>query len=232
MKYETKKEIINILLLPIYAISPKLGFYIRGILIQDLRQKIRAIKTHFPEFSFWRAHLMNGGASFCFLIDNKYVIKIKKNYSETTRASLIREKKITDAIRKETSVKVPNITIYDALGYTFTKYDLIDGINLNKIALPEIVANRVRLGIQLGDFIFALHNAGFSHNDLSNNILVNSKMNLAGVIDWEFATPLSERDEIWDFFQLNRKNINKIKQSNLVIFVMKQYYKRVIDEKK
>lgn len=232
MKYETKKEIVNILLLPIYAVSSKLGFYLRGIMIQDLRRKIRAIKKHFPEFSFWRAHLMNGGASFCFLVNNKYVIKIKKNYTGTTRASLLREKKITDAIRIKTSAKVPNITIYEAFGYTFTKYDLIDGINLNKIPLSEIVANRVKLGIQLGDFVYALHSAGFSHNDLSNNILVNKKMNLVGVIDWEFATPLSERDETWDFYQLNRKNINKIKQSNLVIFVMKQYYKRVLDEKK
>jgi tRNA A-37 threonylcarbamoyl transferase component Bud32 len=225
MKYEIKKKITDILLLPVYGISKKLGFYLRGIMIQNLRTKIRAIKKQFPNFSFWRAKMMSGGANFCFLVDNKYVIKIKKNYTHETEHYVMREKEITDAVRKSTKIAVPDIQVYKELGYLFSKYDLIDGKNLNTFSLDEIIQHREQLGRQLAQFIYAIHRAGFSHNDMANNILVDPKtMKVTGVIDWEFATKLLQRNDSHDFYKLNRNNENKIKTSNLVIAVMREYY--------
>ena len=145
MTYKTKKKIANLILMPVFGIWPKLGFYLRGRMIMKLGAKIRAIRTHFPEFSFWRAKLMNGGGSFCFLVGGKYVIKIAKNYDENSAVRLAHEKEITDMVRKISKVRVPKIEIFSANGYSFMKYDIIAGRNLNKIPLARLIAHREKL---------------------------------------------------------------------------------------
>lgn len=228
MTYKTKKKIANLILMPVFGIWPKLGFYLRGRMIMKLGAKIRAIRTHFPEFSFWRAKLMNGGGSFCFLVGGKYVIKIAKNYDENSAVRLAHEKEITDMVRKISKVRVPKIEIFSANGYSFMKYDIIAGRNLNKIPLARLIAHREKLGRQLANCLTALHENGIWHNDIGNNIIVDPKtMDLAGIIDWEFAHIEANGGigrQIIEFQQFNRGDENLIKRSNLIINIMAEYY--------
>lgn len=211
--------------------------------LYDYRKKLNSLKMHFGDAK--KIKMFKGGWNIGFIIDGKYVVKIRKVYDkQAAPQNIIREKRITDAFAKIVNVRIPKIQIFDAGEYTFYYYEMIPGRNLNTFSLEQISRHCVQIGRQLGAFIYALHNHnprsindlkqgapdnadGWNHNDICNNIIVDPKsMNIVGIIDWEYAGygPLVTEFNNTIAFK------DKIKMSGLIIEVMSEYY-RLLGEK-
>lgn len=171
--------------------------------LYDYRKKYRALRAAFPALHFRHVRMIKGGWNIGFIVDKKYVFKIRKFYDDKTQAAkIMREKRITDAFADIVKIRIPHIEIVKTQDYTFYKYDFIPGKNLNTFSQRVIEKNAWRWGEQLARFIDAVHNArpaeiddlrgtdgdGWNHNDICNNIIVDPKtMNIVGLIDWEYA---------------------------------------------
>ncbi|MDR1338219.1 MAG: aminoglycoside 3'-phosphotransferase/choline kinase family protein [Rickettsiales bacterium] len=213
--------------------------WVRRTQLYDYRKKLDCLKSAFPDLNFRNMNVVKGGWNIGFIVDHKYVFKIRKAYDDKNGADkIIREKRITDAFAKIVNVRIPKIEIVKSGGYTFYKYEFIPGRNLNEFSLRDICQHRAKLGRTLGEFIFLMHGAapteiadlatptarnsdGWNHHDLCNNIIVDSKtMDIAGIIDWEYAGygPLRVEFENTVAFK------EKMRRSNIIIDVMLEYY--------
>lgn len=171
--------------------------------LYDYRKKFNALRAALPQANFKHIQVIKGGWNIGFIVDHKYVCKIRKKFDgDAPVEKIIREKRITDAFAKIVPFRIPNISIIESQGFTFYKYDFIPGKNLNTFSKRKIVQHGWQLAKQLATFIDAMHNAdpaeiadlksdngdGWNHNDICNNIIVNPKtMDIVGLIDWEYA---------------------------------------------
>ena len=170
----------------------------------DWRKKYNALRKHCPELDFRHVVMIKGGWNIGFIVDKKYVFKIKKFFDASVpMEKIVREKRITDAFQNISPLGIPKIDIVNADGYTFFKYNFMPGKNLNTCSYKQIRQHRQKLGQQLAEFIYAVHNArpteiddlrderpgdGWNHNDICNNIIIDKKsMRIVGLIDWEYA---------------------------------------------
>ncbi len=176
---------------------------IRKEKLYDYRKKYNALRCALPRGEFRRVRIIKGGWNIGFIVNNKYVCKIRKYYDKNAPVEkVLREKRITDAFADIVPIKIPRIEIVKSKGFTFYKYDFIPGKNLNRLPLRTIIENGWPLSRQLAQFIDAMHNArpaeiedlicgdgdGWNHNDICNNIIVDKKtMNIVGLIDWEYS---------------------------------------------
>lgn len=183
--------------------SRKLREKIRRVDLYDYRKKYNALRSALPRAEFKRVRVIKGGWNIGFIVNNKYVCKIRKFYDKQIPIEkIMREKRITDAFGKIVPLKIPKIDIIESCGFTFYKYNFIPGKNLNRMSLKVISKNGWKLGRQLAEFIVAMHNAdpaeiadlktgegdGWNHNDICNNIIVDKKtMDIVGLIDWEYS---------------------------------------------
>ncbi len=207
----------------------------RKVQIYDWRSKYNALRRAFPELNFKNTRMIKGGWNIGFVVDNRYVFKIRKNYDDNApQEKVLREKRITDALSSVSSVRILKIDIVNAGEYTFFKYDYIKGKNLNNFSQRIINKYCKKWGQQLGQFIYAIHNYklndiddlkvsdgdGWNHNDLCNNIIVDKKtMNIVGIIDWEYSG--------WGYLETEFKNCTafskKLKKSDILTYVKKEY---------
>ena len=176
---------------------------IRKEKLYDYRKKYNALRCALPRGEFRRVRVIKGGWNIGFIVNNKYVCKIRKYYDKNAPVEkVLREKRITDAFADIVPIKIPRIEIVKSKGFTFYKYDFIPGKNLNRLSLRTIIENGWHWGKQLAQFIDAIHNArpteindlisgdgdGWNHNDICNNIIVDKKtMDIVGLIDWEYS---------------------------------------------
>ncbi len=181
----------------------KLREKIRRVDLYDYRKKFNALRSALPRGEFKRVRVIKGGWNIGFIVNNKYVCKIRKFYDKQIPIEkIMREKRITDAFGKIVPLKIPQIEIIESRGFTFYKYNFIPGKNLNRMSLKVISKNGWRWARQLAEFILAMHNAdpaeiadlkngdgdGWNHNDICNNIIVDKKtMDIVGLIDWEYS---------------------------------------------
>lgn len=210
---------------------------LRVVQLYNFRRKYNALKHAFPELNFRKTRLVKGGWNIGFIVDNKYVFKIRKLYDgQPPINKIIREKRITDAFAAISPFQIPKIDIIESDGFTFYRYNFIPGKNLNNFPVDVIAANGAKLGKQLAEFIFAVHNAdpkeisdlktsvpgdGWNHNDICNNIIVNPKtMDIVGLIDWEYSgygTLDTEFENITRFS-------TAMKKSGIILNVVTTYY--------
>lgn len=183
--------------------SRKLREKIRRVDLYDYRKKYNALRSALPRAEFKRVRVIKGGWNIGFIVNNKYVCKIRKFYDKQIPIEkIMREKRITDAFGKIVPLKIPQIDIIESRGFTFYKYNFIPGKNLNRMSLKVISKNGWKWGRQLAEFIVAMHNAdpaeiadlktgegdGWNHNDICNNIIVDMKTrDIVGLIDWEYS---------------------------------------------
>lgn len=170
----------------------------------DWRRKYNALRKKYPELNFKHTVMIKGGWNIGFIIDNRYVFKIRKHIDRSVPTSKItREQRITNALADVSPLRIPRIEIVRTGGYTFYKYDFIPGKNLNKLRMGTIIRHREKWGRQIAEFIYAVHNArpdglddlrgnapgdGWNHNDMCNNMIVDTRsMTIVGLIDWEYA---------------------------------------------
>ncbi len=171
--------------------------------LHDYRRKINALRNALGRKEFKNVRVIKGGWNIGFIVNNKYVCKIRKKFdADVSMDKILREKRITDAFRNIVPLKIPKIEIIESDGFKFVKYDYISGKNLNRFKLSTIVKYGWPWARQLAEFINAMHNAdpveiadlkncdgdGWNHNDICNNIIVDKKtMQIVGLIDWEYS---------------------------------------------
>ncbi|MBR5625315.1 MAG: hypothetical protein IKW67_00855 [Alphaproteobacteria bacterium] len=183
--------------------NKKLRERVRHVHLYDYRRKFNALRNIIPNREFKNIRIIKGGWNIGFIVDNKYVCKIRKAFDKSTPTErIMREKRITDTFRSIVPLKIPQIDIIESNGFTFYKYNFIPGKNLNRMSKRTIIKHGWEWGTQLAEFIYAMHNYdtpdiadlkdgagdGWNHNDICNNIIVNPKtMKIVGLIDWEYA---------------------------------------------
>lgn len=172
--------------------------------LYDWAKKYAALRHACPELKFRHVKMIKGGWNIGFIVDHKYVFKIRKKFSgdETQMAKIMREKRITDAFADVAPVAIPHIKIIKAGEYTFYRYNFIPGRNMNTFTLRTMRKHITPWGKQVAKFIYAIHTArpdgiddlrdrdgdGWNHNDICNNIIINKKtMKIVGMIDWEYS---------------------------------------------
>lgn len=171
--------------------------------LYDYRKKFNALRNALGKNEFKRVRVIKGGWNIGFIVNNKYVCKIRKRFdANVPQEKIMREKRITDAFQKIVPIKIPKIDVVESNGFTFYKYDYIPGKNLNRMRKKTIVKNGWRWAKQLAEFIDAMHNSdpaeiadlktgdgdGWNHNDICNNIIVDAHSgDIVGLIDWEYS---------------------------------------------
>lgn len=172
--------------------------------LYDWAKKYHALRVACPELRFRHVKMIKGGWNIGFIVDKKYVFKIRKKFSNDNAqiAKIMREKRITDAFANIAPVAIPHISIINAGEYTFYRYNFIPGCNMNTYSLTTMRKNVQTWGKQIAEFIYAIHNArpdgiddlkdrdgdGWNQNDICNNVIINPKtMKIVGIIDWEYA---------------------------------------------
>ena len=202
----------------------------------DYRHKLNILRTIYPNIKFRRIKMIKGGWNIGFIINNKYVFKIKKRLKDCDVSKIIKEQRMTDAFRDVVHLQIPKIDIITHGDYTFYRYNFIPGRNLTTFSAHTIAKHNKYLAKQLAAFIFAMHNAhptglddfitpdgdSWGHNDICNNILVNPKtMDIIGIIDWEYSG--------WNYLETEFKNCtrysSKMRKANMNELIRAEYKK-------
>ena len=211
---------------------------IRREKLYDWAKKYSALKQACPELNFRHTKMIKGGWNIGFIVDNKYVFKIRKNFSndKTQIAKIMREKRITDAFAKISPVAIPNIVIVNAGDYTFYRYNFIPGCNMNTFSLKTMQKHVNGWGRQIAKFIYAVHNArpngiddlrdrdgdGWNQNDICNNVIIDKKtMKIVGIIDWEYAGWGMLETEIVNCTRFSKK----LRQTDIDRIIRREYKK-------
>ncbi|MCQ2580857.1 MAG: phosphotransferase [Alphaproteobacteria bacterium] len=202
----------------------------------DYKRKLHILRRACPDITFRSIRMIKGGWNIGFIINKKYVFKIRKKFTDSHIPKIIREKRITDAFRDIVPLKIPKIDIISAEDYTFYKYEFIRGHNLNTLPGRVILKHRYAWAKQLAQFIFIMHNSnpdgiqdlitekgdGWCHNDICNNVIVDTKtMRIVGLIDWEYSG--------WNYLETEFVNCtafsSKLRKSNIGELVRAEYKK-------
>ena len=209
--------------------------HIRARRLYDWRAKYNALRAAYPDMPFRHVKMIKGGWNIGFIVDKKYVFKIRKVFDKNTRMTKIqREARITAALYQVSPVRIPRIELVTAGPYTFFKYDYMPGRNMNTFSARTIRRYADVWGAQIGAFIHSIHNArpaditdlmtgagdGWNHNDICNNVIIDPKtMRVAGIIDWEYAGwgPLTTEFKNCVLFS------KKIKESGILAVIEKKY---------
>ena len=210
---------------------------IRREKLYDWRKKYKALRAAFPELNFRNMRMIKGGWNIGFIVDNKYVFKIRKFYDKKIPVEkIMREKRITDAFEHISPVMIPKIELVESNGYTFYKYNFMPGKNMNCFSQKTITKYAPIWGKQLAEFINAMHNSdpeqianlkdrpgdGWNHNDICNNVIVDKKtMKIVGIIDWEYSG--------WGMLSTEFENCtrfsDKVKNSGIGDIIQAEYAK-------
>jgi aminoglycoside phosphotransferase (APT) family kinase protein len=184
--------------------NPARRAHIRKIKLYDWAKKYAALRHACPEMRFRHVKMIKGGWNIGFIVDGKYVFKIRKFFDDESHPvkKIVREKRITDAFEHISPLKIPKIDIVESDGYTFYRYNFIPGRNMNTFSTRTLRKYEKQWCKQIAHFIYTVHNArpdgiddlrdrdgdGWNQNDICNNLIVNPKtMKIIGLIDWEYA---------------------------------------------
>ena len=232
---------------------PRVRRWFRREKLFDYKHKLNCLYARYPGLRKKHMRLAKGGGSLAFIFDERTVYKVRKHCDrDNSVAKFAHEKRITDAIAPIVPVRVPHIELVTAGEFLFYKSEFIPGRVLVDLPLKRIREHREKIGRQLGDVIFHLFNAelpeladmraeqmahrnlppddiGMVHGDMCSNIIINPKtMDVAGIIDWEYANFSSLKREFIGIFRVRRK----MRQTDIAPEAMWQYYQQMRAHKK
>lgn len=203
----------------------------------DWRRKYRAIRRAFPKLKFRHVTMVKGGWNIGFIIDKKYVFKVRKHIDiNIPHDKIVREQRITAALAPFSGLRILDIEILKIGEYLFYKYPFIAGRNMNHFKIKTVLKHRDEWGHQIAEFIYQIHNAnpqeivdlktgdgdGWNHNDICNNVIIDPKtMRVIGIIDWEYAG--------WGYLETEFKNCTRfssvLRKSGIGDIIRTQYNK-------
>ena len=145
-------------------------------------------------------------ANIVITVDNKWVFKFP--LADNGKEISVREKRITDALRPISPIKIPKMEILNWNGMYVRKYEYIPGVGFNTLSRNEQNKRAEKLAKQLAQCLYVLGNVdpceirdlksnpkdkpaimhGWNQNDLWDNFLIDPKNSkIVGLIDWESA---------------------------------------------
>lgn len=213
--------------------------WFREVKLFDYRHKLNILRRTYPEFDWKHVYMRKGGCSLAFMVNNKYVFKVRKfNRDLRSVERYYYEKRVTDALAGVLPTRIPKMTLMELDGLLFSKSELIQGKMLIDLPLKKLIENREKLGCQLGRIIYKLFNSnilpelkpancdpndcGFIHCDMCSNIVANpDTMDITGIIDWEFAHYGSLKTDFIGIFRVRRK----MRQTDIAVEAMWEYYR-------
>ena len=145
-------------------------------------------------------------ANFVISVDDKWVFKFPSDNNGYDIA--MREKRITDALRPISPIKIPEMEILDLDGVAVRKYECIKGVNFRSFGEKTQDEHAEKIAKQLADFLYVVGSCdpeeirdlkpkktdkprlmhGWNQNDLWDNFIINPKtFDVIAAIDWESA---------------------------------------------
>ena len=187
------------------------GRHRRGALRVQLNYPIRRWTKFAKSFStarYPRAKYTYGFrcANFVVKIDDKYVFKFP--LGDDGYAIATREKRITDALRPISPIKIPKMEIVEFEGVAVRKYECINGIGFHALDRKTQNAHVDKIAKQLAKFLYVVGMVdpreifdlkdnkndkpsvmhGWNQNDLWDNFIMDPKtFDVIALIDWEDA---------------------------------------------
>lgn len=164
-----------------------------------------------------------GCTNFIVLVDSRYAFKFPLLDDGSARA--MRELRITDALRRHTSFKIPHMDVIPWNGISVRRYEFFPGVVLGELSRSVVLRNRYHLARQIAQFMYEIGRAdpvsirefkpvktarphylyGWFHNDIGQNFILNpDTLDIVGFIDWEtvifgpFDVGLYMADHHWD----------------------------------
>ncbi|MCR5194060.1 MAG: hypothetical protein K6B71_00840 [Alphaproteobacteria bacterium] len=201
-----KKVLANILCAFIPGRS--LRTFVRLELANPIRKWIRFAKS-FSSNKHPRIRRTYGfrRANFVITVDDKYVFKFPIRGQDGWDVAE-REKRITDALRPISPIKIPKMEIFDCDGVAVRRYEFIRGIGWHSLDKKTQVKHVTKIAKQIANFLYVVGNAdpveirdlkpikndkpsimhGWNQNDLWENFILNPEtFDVLAVIDWEGA---------------------------------------------
>jgi len=227
------------------------GFIIKKSVRDKVRTIIRYPQTHeYIKFVRNYAKKMKkpkirttvgyGCHNFIVILNNKWVFKFPLLNDGHDVA--IREKRITDAFRTISPIKIPEMEIMYYNGITVRKYEFANGILLTDVPASVIAVHRKHITKQLAQFLYTIGTSdpaeiadlkkrkdekfGFMHgwfqNDIWQNFMLDPKtFNITYFIDWE-------NTKFGDFYEslyVSAHNWDKFGYKCLIVDLMAEYAK-------
>ena len=214
--------------------------YVRARLKTPIHKYIRFVKK-FSDLRHPKVRKVFGYrcANFVVILDNKYVFKFP--IRNDGRAVSEREKRITDALRPISPIKIPKMEIFDCDGVVVRRYEYIAGVGYHVLDEQTQMKYADKIAKQIAKFLYVTGGAdpveirdlktvrserarvmhGWNICDLWENIILDPKtMDVRAVIDWEGA-------KFCDFHRLfTQGRRNTICQTPLLREYLKYYIKK------
>lgn len=205
---------------------------------RSLRDKVRTM-LRFPQTFEYIRYIRNtycksknykikttvgyGCKNFVIILDDKYVFKfpLRNNGYDVS----FREKRITDALRPISPIKIPEMEIIKYKDIFVRKYEFAKGTMLTNIKPDIINKNAQIIAKQLAEFLYIIGKSdpqeindlktnstdtpnymhGWFHNDIAGNFFINKDtLKITYFIDWEntifgdFIPCLITSSHFWD----------------------------------
>ena len=178
--------------------------------------------------------------NFVVTLDDKYVFKFPIGDDGWNISK--REKRITDALRPISPIKIPKMEIFDCDGVAVRRYEYIAGIGFHALDQKTQRAHAGQIAKQLAKFLYVVGSAdpreirdlkpkqtvrpgmmcGWNNTDLWDNFIINPKtFDVVAMIDWEGAA----FREFYSFFTSGTRQ-NGIKQ-----VLLREYLKLYANKK-
>jgi len=144
------------------------------------------------------------GVNFIVNVDDKYVFKFPLKTNGVKIAT--REKRITDALRPISPIKIPKMEIVYFGDLAIRKYECVNGVGFHDLNREEQNAHAEKIARQLAKFFYTVGMAdpkeirdlktnknekpsimhGWNQNDLWDNFIMNPRtFDIVAIIDWE-----------------------------------------------
>lgn len=232
------------------------GFIPKKSLRDKVRTMIRFPKT-FEYVRFVREYARNmnkckiktsvgyGCKNFIVILNNEYVFKFPLLNNGAKIAE--RELRITNAFRKISPIKIPEMEIIKYKNITVRKYEFAHGTLLTDVKPKIILAHRVHIAKQIANMLYVVGTSnpsairdlkknpndkpgylyGWFQGDIWQNFMLDENFNITYFIDWEdtqfqsFMTALHVASHNWDKFGYRY----------LIVDIMAEYSKLYFESK-
>ena len=199
---------------------------VRVKLRYNTRAYVKFVREYFNEPKLKLKTCVGYGCSnFIVLVGSQYAFKFPLHDDGAVRA--LREMRITTALRKYTTFRIPEMEIIKWNNIAVRKYEFFPGVTLSEIPPSVALANRHHIAKQIALFLYQIGVAdpvairglkpkktakpgflyGWFHNDIWQNFILNPEtLDIVGFIDWEvaifgpFEYGLYMADHHWDKF--------------------------------
>ena len=172
-----------------------------------------------------RTRVGYGASNFVAILNDKYVFKFPM-YGNGRDVS-VREKRITDALRKISPIKIPGMELWQYHSMVVRQYEFADGKLLTDIDPKIIEKHRAHIAKQLAKFLYVVGKSdpvairefkanandkpgfmyGWTQGDIWQNFMLDTKtFDVTFFIDWEsayfgnFEPMLRAASHHWDKF--------------------------------